>query len=224
MEQQQSSQTQNSSFTNINALKTITAGGAPKEDLRAAWKQDGTPPNAHAEYPTAAHGSTSNHSKQVKDAFYKTKGTIEGVMLRLAASGDSLRDTELINLLKGQMHEMESLIENRDTQRVTINNVQHSATTSSPPPPFSQISVPLPGKQKGSKRVRINICSLKHSCFIYFCSPSCLIAFRVISQRKRAKASPSNELYCRSCGDTQTCEWRRGPDGYKSYVVVSVVQ
>jgi len=36
------------------------------------------------------------------------------------------------------------------------------------------------------------------------------------SRRQRAKAAPSEELYCRSCGETQTCEWRRGPDGYKS--------
>jgi len=35
-------------------------------------------------------------------------------------------------------------------------------------------------------------------------------------RRQRAKAAPSEELYCRSCGETQTCEWRRGPDGYKS--------
>jgi len=36
------------------------------------------------------------------------------------------------------------------------------------------------------------------------------------SRRQRAKAAPSEELYCRSCGETKTCEWRRGPDGYKS--------
>jgi len=23
-------------------------------------------------------------------------------------------------------------------------------------------------------------------------------------------------MYCRSCGETSTCEWRRGPDGFKS--------
>jgi hypothetical protein len=42
-------------------------------------------------------------------------------------------------------------------------------------------------------------------------------------RRQRAKAAPSEELYCRSCGETQTCEWRRGPDGYKSYVRSSVI-
>jgi len=35
-------------------------------------------------------------------------------------------------------------------------------------------------------------------------------------RRQRAKAAPSEEQYCRLCGETQTCEWRRGPDGYKS--------
>jgi len=35
-------------------------------------------------------------------------------------------------------------------------------------------------------------------------------------KRQRAKAPTSGELYCRSCGETETCEWRRGPDGYKS--------
>jgi hypothetical protein len=37
-------------------------------------------------------------------------------------------------------------------------------------------------------------------------------------RRQRAKAAPSSsgELFCRACGETQTCEWRRGPDGYKS--------
>jgi len=34
-------------------------------------------------------------------------------------------------------------------------------------------------------------------------------------QRKPTPQLPE-ELYCRSCGETQTCEWRRGPDGYKS--------
>lgn len=37
------------------------------------------------------------------------------------------------------------------------------------------------------------------------------------TRKQRAKAPPlSSDLYCRSCGETQTCEWRRGPDGYKS--------
>lgn len=37
------------------------------------------------------------------------------------------------------------------------------------------------------------------------------------SRRARAKASPhSVTLSCRACGETKTCEWRRGPDGYKS--------
>ena len=46
-------------------------------------------------------------------------------------------------------------------------------------------------------------------------------------KRQRAKAPTGGELYCRSCGETEvndsfciftfkTCEWRRGPDGYKS--------
>eukprot|EP00027_Filamoeba_sp_ATCC50430_P006017 CAMPEP_0168556086 /NCGR_PEP_ID=MMETSP0413-20121227/8689_1 /TAXON_ID=136452 /ORGANISM="Filamoeba nolandi, Strain NC-AS-23-1" /LENGTH=346 /DNA_ID=CAMNT_0008586997 /DNA_START=92 /DNA_END=1132 /DNA_ORIENTATION=+ len=39
-------------------------------------------------------------------------------------------------------------------------------------------------------------------------------------RRQRAKAAPplvgEDQLYCRACGETQTCEWRRGPDGYKS--------
>jgi len=35
------------------------------------------------------------------------------------------------------------------------------------------------------------------------------------ASRKSGSLLPS-ELYCRSCGETQTCEWRRGPDGFKS--------
>lgn len=37
-----------------------------------------------------------------------------------------------------------------------------------------------------------------------------------VSRRQRAKSAPSENLYCRSCGEMQTCEWRRGPDGFKS--------
>eukprot|EP01116_Phalansterium_solitarium_P006321 TRINITY_DN18626_c0_g1_i1.p1 TRINITY_DN18626_c0_g1~~TRINITY_DN18626_c0_g1_i1.p1 ORF type:complete len:349 (-),score=58.84 TRINITY_DN18626_c0_g1_i1:71-1117(-) len=37
------------------------------------------------------------------------------------------------------------------------------------------------------------------------------------TRRVRAKAPSKNAaLFCHSCGETQTCEWRRGPDGYKS--------
>jgi len=39
-------------------------------------------------------------------------------------------------------------------------------------------------------------------------------------KKKKAQRKPTphlpEDLYCRSCGETQTCEWRRGPDGYKS--------
>eukprot|EP01117_Protostelium_nocturnum_P001350 TRINITY_DN11663_c0_g1_i1.p1 TRINITY_DN11663_c0_g1~~TRINITY_DN11663_c0_g1_i1.p1 ORF type:complete len:246 (-),score=43.18 TRINITY_DN11663_c0_g1_i1:48-785(-) len=37
------------------------------------------------------------------------------------------------------------------------------------------------------------------------------------TRRARAKQEPSTQrLQCKSCGETETCEWRRGPDGYKS--------
>eukprot|EP01114_Cavostelium_apophysatum_P016410 TRINITY_DN4659_c0_g1_i1.p1 TRINITY_DN4659_c0_g1~~TRINITY_DN4659_c0_g1_i1.p1 ORF type:complete len:281 (-),score=27.94 TRINITY_DN4659_c0_g1_i1:180-1022(-) len=36
-------------------------------------------------------------------------------------------------------------------------------------------------------------------------------------RRERAKDVPNSLVnYCRSCGETKTSEWRRGPDGYKS--------
>jgi len=36
-------------------------------------------------------------------------------------------------------------------------------------------------------------------------------------RKQRAKDDPNSTLnYCRSCGQTKTSEWRRGPDGYKS--------
>eukprot|EP01094_Clydonella_sp_ATCC50884_P023991 TRINITY_DN58_c0_g1_i1.p1 TRINITY_DN58_c0_g1~~TRINITY_DN58_c0_g1_i1.p1 ORF type:complete len:140 (-),score=31.83 TRINITY_DN58_c0_g1_i1:368-787(-) len=35
-------------------------------------------------------------------------------------------------------------------------------------------------------------------------------------QRKRRTKHLPDELYCRSCGTTETPEWRRGPDGMKS--------
>eukprot|EP01117_Protostelium_nocturnum_P000260 TRINITY_DN10329_c0_g1_i1.p1 TRINITY_DN10329_c0_g1~~TRINITY_DN10329_c0_g1_i1.p1 ORF type:complete len:248 (-),score=47.65 TRINITY_DN10329_c0_g1_i1:68-811(-) len=37
-------------------------------------------------------------------------------------------------------------------------------------------------------------------------------------RRTRAKQAPTvtGQLSCRACGETKTCEWRRGPDGYKS--------
>jgi len=35
-------------------------------------------------------------------------------------------------------------------------------------------------------------------------------------RRARAPAPFCDDLFCHSCGETQTSEWRRGPDGYKS--------
>jgi len=35
-------------------------------------------------------------------------------------------------------------------------------------------------------------------------------------RRSRAPAPFCDNLFCHSCGETQTSEWRRGPDGFKS--------
>jgi hypothetical protein len=36
------------------------------------------------------------------------------------------------------------------------------------------------------------------------------------SKRRHKSVQPPQNMYCRSCGTTQTPEWRRGPDGLKS--------
>lgn len=38
------------------------------------------------------------------------------------------------------------------------------------------------------------------------------------NNKRKHKSITSQGQYCRSCGTTQTPEWRRGPDGGKSYV------
>ncbi|PRP81400.1 hypothetical protein PROFUN_11021 [Planoprotostelium fungivorum] len=48
-------------------------------------------------------------------------------------------------------------------------------------------------------------------------APTLLNSERKRTRRARAKASPdARTLSCRACGETKTCEWRRGPDGFKS--------
>jgi len=37
------------------------------------------------------------------------------------------------------------------------------------------------------------------------------------TRKKKAKAAPSSDIqYCRQCNTSQSRQWRRGPDGYKS--------
>lgn len=43
----------------------------------------------------------------------------------------------------------------------------------------------------------------------------------LIVKKQRAKAAPeTTELFCRSCGETKTCEWRRGPGSNSSYCTI----